>query len=58
MTFEKWFDEKLDEIQSITDMNSYDYWKALLQKSYNAGFKEGYLRGENNQLPDFNDYED
>ena len=58
MTFEKWFEENLDWIESKTDMYNFDSWKALLEKAYNAGFKEGCLRGENNCMPDFDDYPD
>ena len=39
-------------------MYNFDFWKVLLQKAYNAGVKEGYARGENNDLLDFTDYED
>lgn len=58
MTFEKWFEEKSDWIESKTDMYNFDSWKALLEKAYNAGLKEGYLRGENNCMFDFDDYPD
>lgn len=58
MTFEKWFEGKSNLIESKTDVYIFDSCKALLEKAYNAGFKEGYRLGENNSMPDFDDYPD
>ena len=57
MTFNEWFNENT-EYQGMTEGMQWGAWKTTLERAYNAGFKEGYRLGENNSLPDFDDYPD
>ena len=57
MTFNEWFN-KNTEYQGMTEGMQWGAWKTTLERAYNAGFKEGYRLGENNSLPDFDDYPD
>ena len=57
MTFEQWFEKKTEWLE-MTDGLNWGAWEENLRKAYNAGFKEGYRLGEDNCLPDFDEYED
>lgn len=61
MKFNEWFELKKERCEVYGNGDDYDVdieIRRMCQRAYNAGFKEGYLRGENNDLPDFDMYED